>query len=61
MTESLLKEIQDQLRKSKLVKIKMNKGLIEAAQRKDFWKALAEGAETELIDQKGNVAVFWKH
>jgi len=60
ITESVLTEISDQLGRNRLLKIKMNKGLIEASQRKEFWMNLAAEASAKLADQKGNVAVFWK-
>lgn len=60
ITESLKTEIADQLRKSGLLKLKLNRGLIETSMRKQFWSELAADSAAELIDQKGNVAVFWK-
>lgn len=60
ITEPVLTEIRDQLAKNRLLKLKMNKGLIEASQRKGFWMNLAIEVSARLVDQKGNVAVFWK-
>ena len=58
ITESLILEIKDQLRTRKIVKVKANKGVLDASSRKDFWKELAIKTESRVISQKGNVAVF---
>ena len=60
ITESLILEIKDQLRNRKLVKVKANKGVLDASSRRSFWNELATKTESQLISQKGNVAVFLK-
>ena len=61
VSEALMKEIADQFSNKDMLKLKMNKGLIGASSRRDFWESLAKEAGARLIDQKGNVAVFLKH
>ena len=60
ITESLILEIKDQLRNRRLVKVKANKGVLDASTRKAFWNELATKTGSQLISQKGNVAVFLK-
>jgi len=56
--ESLILEIKDQLKTRKLIKIKANKGVLDASSRKLFWGELATNADCKVVSQKGNVAVF---
>lgn len=58
--ESLLSEISDQLKSRELIKIKANKGVLDASSRKAFWVELAKNTGSKVVDQIGNVAVFMK-
>ncbi len=58
--ESLINEIIDQLKSRGLIKIKANKGVLDASSRKVFWIDLAKKTESKLVNQIGNVAVFMK-
>ena len=58
--ESVITEIIDQLNSSGLIKIKANKGVLDASSRKIFWTDLAKKTESKLVNQIGNVAVFMK-
>jgi len=60
ITDSLIIEICNQLEKRGFVKIKANKGVLDASSRRSFWNELAKKTESKLIEQKGNVAVFLK-
>ncbi|CAI8234832.1 MAG: Uncharacterised protein [Methanobacteriota archaeon] len=58
--ESVITEIIDQLNSRGLIKIKANKGVLDASSRKIFWTDLAKKTESKLVNQIGNVAVFMK-
>ena len=58
--ESVITEIIDQLNSRGLIKIKENKGVLDASSRKIFWTDLAKKTESKLVNQIGNVAVFMK-
>lgn len=58
--ESLLTEIIDQLSSRKLIKIKANKGVLDASTRKDFWADLAKKTDSKIVDQIGNIVVLMK-
>ena len=60
ITESLILEIKDQLKNRRLVKVKANKGVLDASTRRSFWNELATNTESQVVSQKGNVAVFLK-
>ena len=58
--ESVITEIIDQLNSRGLIKIKANKGVLDASSRKIFWTDLAKKRKNKLVNQIGNVAVFMK-
>jgi RNA-binding protein len=60
VTESLIEEIKKQIKKSRLVKIKLLKGFVEANDRKKVSKEIADETDSVLIDQVGNVIVLRK-
>ena len=60
VTENILGEIEQQLLARRLVKIKMNRGLFDREQRKEIWTAISEYCSAEIVDARGNVAVFYK-
>lgn len=60
LTESLVDEMNDQLAKRGLVKVKANRGLVEgSAERNELFSALANQTNSILVFQRGNVAVYW--
>lgn len=61
LTDAIFNELNDQLNKRKLVKIKANKGILEgSSDRTTLFCEIAEKTESILVFQRGNVAVFWK-
>ncbi len=60
VTESLLSEMEQQLKARNLVKVKMNRGLFDRQQRSEVWGLIAESCSAELVDCRGNVAVFYR-
>ena len=59
VTDNLIEEIIGQLRKRKLVKIKINKGIYEREDRALVWQHLAEATSSVLVLARGNVGVLW--
>ena len=59
-TESVISELSDQLSRKKLVKVKANKGTTsDRQQRNSLFREIAELTSSNLVFQRGNVAVFW--
>ena len=60
LTDSLVQEMQDQLSKRGLVKVKANRGIVEGSdERLGLFGAIAESTNSQVVFQRGNVAVFW--
>lgn len=60
LTDALLLEMQDQLSKRSLVKVKANRGVVEGSdERLGLFGTIAESTGSEIVFQRGNVAVFW--
>jgi RNA-binding protein YhbY len=60
LTESLVQEMHDQLSKRGLVKVKANRGIVEGSEeRLGLFGAIAESTNSQVVFQRGNVAVFW--
>jgi RNA-binding protein len=60
LTDSLVQEMQDQLSKRGLVKVKANRGIVEGSdERLGLFDAIAESTNSQVVFQRGNVAVFW--
>ena len=60
VTESVIAELSDQLSRKNLVKVKANKGTTsDRQQRNSLFRELAELTRSNLVFQRGNVAVFW--
>ena len=59
VTENIIDEIIGQLKKRKLVKIKINKGIYEREDRALVWQHLAESTSSVLVLARGNVGVLW--
>tara|TARA_B100001250_G_scaffold270251_1_gene233251 strand:- start:600 stop:866 length:267 start_codon:yes stop_codon:yes gene_type:complete len=60
ITENLIEEIDAQLAKKDIVKIKINRGLFERSQINDVWKHLAEATNSSIVSARGNVCVLWR-
>ena len=60
VTESVISELSDQLSRKNLVKVKANKGTTsDRQQRNSLFREIAELTRSNLVFQRGNVAVFW--
>jgi RNA-binding protein len=60
VTETLISEIDTQLKKRGIVKIKMNRGLFERDAISGVWAHLAEQTGSVLVLARGNVGVLWR-
>ncbi|HJM87755.1 MAG TPA: YhbY family RNA-binding protein [Candidatus Thalassarchaeaceae archaeon] len=59
LTESVISELDSQLKSRKMVKAKVNRGLSnDSDDRLQLWQMLAESTASNLIVTRGNVAVF---
>ena len=59
LSESLISELNAQLKSRKLVKAKVNRGLSnDSADRLQLWQMLADSTSSNLIFTRGNIAVF---
>ena len=61
VTENIIDEIIGQLKKRKLVKIKINKGIYEREDSALVWQHLAESTSSVLVLARGNVGVLWSN
>lgn len=61
LTTAIVEELTDQLNNRSLVKIKVNKGVVEnTAERSHLFSEIAKQTDSHLVFHRGNVAVFWK-
>ncbi|MFQ3317943.1 MAG: YhbY family RNA-binding protein [Candidatus Poseidoniales archaeon] len=60
VTDTLISEIDTQLQKRSLVKIKLNRGLFERKAISELWAQLAEQTNSVLVLARGNVGVLWR-
>jgi RNA-binding protein len=60
VTDSLIEEINRQLKDNKLVKVKVLKSAMESMPRDEIASLLAEKTGAELIEVKGNTVVLFK-
>ncbi len=60
VTDSLIEEINRQLKDNKLVKVKVLKSALESMPRDEIAKVLAEKTGSELIEVRGNTVVLFK-
>jgi RNA-binding protein len=61
LTDSVVDELDSQLKSRTMVKAKLNRGLADdSADRKDMWQMLAEQTSSKLILMRGNIAVFYR-
>lgn len=61
LTNGLINEIKKQLRKKKLIKLKILKSALENKTRKEIANELLEKTGSELIEQVGHVIVITKN
>lgn len=61
LSETVEKELRDQLKTKKIVKVKVNKGLFDKSQLKDVWAHLASVSDSVVVLSRGNVGVFYKN
>ena len=60
ITDSVIKELSDQLSNRDLVKAKANRGVANgSAERSEMFRLLAESTGSTIVHIRGNVAVFW--
>jgi RNA-binding protein len=60
ITDTLIEEIDAQLAKKDLVKIKINRGLFDRTNIKEVWTHLAENTNSTIVSSRGNVCVLWR-
>ena len=60
LTEGIISEITKQLKKHKLVKIKMLRPFLAGHDRHEAGALLAAACHAELLQVVGNVVVLWK-
>ena len=61
LTDAMYDELDAQLSSRKVVKVKMNKGLVEErGQRRVIFEEIAERTNAILVDARGNVAIYWR-
>jgi RNA-binding protein len=61
LSDAMYDELDGQLKSRKVVKIKINKGLIEAREdRRALFEEIATRAKAILVDARGNVAILWR-
>jgi len=61
LTDSVVSELNSQLKSRTLVKAKLNRGLADdSTDRQNLWQMLAEQTSSKLILMRGNIAVFYR-
>ena len=61
LTDAMFEELDAQLRSRKVVKVKMNKGLVEErGDRIKLFQEIADHVNAKLVDARGNVAIYWR-
>jgi RNA-binding protein len=60
VTPTTVEELSSQLKKRKLVKVRLLPSSAESASAEDQVKALAEGTHSTLIETRGHTAVFFR-
>ena len=60
ISESLVEEIDGQLKTRTLVKIKVNKGLFDKKGLEQAWAYLSSQTNSILVLARGNVGVLWR-
>ena len=60
LSDGVIKEIKNQLKKKKMIKIKILRSCLKEKNKKEVAKELAEKTNSELIDRVGFIAVLRK-
>jgi len=60
ITDLLIGEIDSQLTKKNIVKIKINRGLFDKKDIKSVWNSLADETNSIVVLARGNVGVLWR-
>tara|TARA_Y100000768_G_scaffold271595_1_gene207688 strand:- start:266 stop:529 length:264 start_codon:yes stop_codon:yes gene_type:complete len=60
ITENLVVEIDEQLSRKEVVKIKINRGLFQKDQIKEVWQHLSSETKSTIVTSRGNVCVLWR-
>jgi RNA-binding protein YhbY len=61
LSDAMFDELDAQLQSRKVVKIKMNKGLVEErGARQEVFEEIAARTNAILVDARGNVAIYWR-
>ena len=60
ITESLVVEIDEQLSRKEIVKIKINRGLFKKEQIIEVWQHLSSETKSTIVTSRGNVCVLWR-
>jgi RNA-binding protein len=60
LTDNIIKEIKDQLKKKNVIKVKMVKGALENSNKKDLAKELANKTDSEIVHKVGFVMILKK-
>jgi RNA-binding protein YhbY len=60
LNEAVIEELCSQLAKRRLVKVKLNRGIVEGSEeRKNLFDYLAKNSDSILVYSRGNVATYW--
>ncbi len=60
ITENLITEIDEQLSRKEVVKIKINRGLFDKGDIKQVWEHLSSETNSNIVSSRGNVCVLWR-
>ena len=61
VSESTVEELNAQLSSRKVVKAKLNKGIVDDRESKSaLFEELSQKTKSRLVDVRGNVAIYWR-
>ena len=61
VTDSLIKELDSQLKSKNIIKLKANKQILGSSEeRKKVFSDIANSTNSSLVFHRGNVAVYWR-
>ena len=61
VTDSLIKELDSQLKSKNIIKLKANKQILGSSEeRKNVFSEIANSTNSFLVFHRGNVAVYWR-
>ena len=58
--DNIVSELDSQLNKNKIVKVKLNRNIYDRKARDECWVELSSLTKSRLVMKKGNVAVFYR-